>query len=260
MGKNDNNNNNNSNNNSSNSSDNSTPYLNNDTHTLANFNDMINKAQSILNNSSNNQNNQGNNYKKKYLEAAHNYLTGPEQIEQAFKNYYVYEKGELAYNQEYESVLNKRADVIIQQFLQSFNENISNSKILLESYTSLLLNYQNVNDYYSNLNKENQVLKKKLKDMKADIVTNDRKTYYEDQGIDSLNYYYYILLIIYIASLFAFIICMFIKPSSVPKVAQICILVFLIAYIFVGVPFFVFVVNIFKKINSMLPKNVYPSL
>jgi hypothetical protein len=244
-----------------NKKDDSDSYLGNDTHTLSKFNDMIKKAQGILTHASKKTPEQEENHlRKKYLEATHNYLTGPEQIEQTFKNYYVYEKGELAYNEEYELILEKRATAIIGQFLQNFRENISNSKILLKSYTSLLVNYQNVSDYQNTLQQENAVLKKKLLDMKADIVTNDRKTYYEDQGIDSLNFYYIMLLVIYIACILGFVVCMIIKQTDVSRVKQILILLFLIAYIFIGVPFFVFLVGIIKKITSMLPKNIYPSL
>jgi len=259
MGKNDNNNNN-SKNNSKNNNSNSTPYLNNDTQTLSKFNSLIVQAQNILNNKSTSESSKQNNLKQKYLEATHNYLTGPEQIENAFKNYYVYEKGELAYNEEYESVLEKRTAVIISQFMQNFRENISNSKILLESYTSLFLNYQNVNDYYNTINKKNADLKKKLITMKADTLTNDRKTYYEDQGINSLISYSNIIFFIYIATIIGFVVCMIIKPSNVPKIMQIVILIFLILYIFIAVPFFTFIISILKKIGSMLPKNVYTSL
>ena len=42
-------------------------------------------------------------------------------------------------------------------------------------------------------------LEKKFKEQSNDVLTNNRKTYYEDQNITSLNsIYYYILLIIYI--------------------------------------------------------------
>lgn len=250
-----------------NNSDDSDPQLEKeknkykDGDTLAKFNDMIQKAQGILTCDSKCQKEKDkNNLRHKYLEAKQNYFNGPEQIEHTFKNYYIYENGELAYNEEHQQIIERKAKAIINQYMQSFQENMDNSKILLGSYTSLLVNYQNVNDYYNELGKENALLKKKLVDMKADIITNDRKTYYEDQGIESLNYYYFIFMIIYIAILLAYVVCMIFKPSESSFGKKIAILVFLVLYFFFATPLFLMIIGLFKKISEMLPKNVYKTL
>ena len=232
-----------------------------DGHTLAKFNEMIKKAQGILTCGPKCQKEKGkNNLREKYLEAKQNYFNGPEQIEHTFKNYYVYENGEQAYNEEHQQIVERKAAAIIQQYVQSFQENIDNSKILLESYTALLINYQNVSDYYNELMNENAGLKKKLKDMQADIVTNDRKTYYEDQGIESLNFYSFIFMIIYIAILLGYVVCMMFKPSDFSFGKKIAILVFLILYFFFATPLFLFIIDFLKKVSEMLPKNIYKSL
>jgi hypothetical protein len=236
-------------------------YIDNDTHTLKKFNDMIKKAQGILVCDAACQAQRGrNNLRQKYLDAKQNYLTAPEQVEHTFKNYYVYEKGELAYNQEQEKILEKRANVIVQQFSQSFRENMTQSKVLMESYTSLLVNFQHVSDYLINLTKENAILRKKLDDLRADIITNDRKTYYEDQGIDSLYFYYRIFLGVYVLILLVFLGCMFFKQSHFTRGKQATILVFMILYLFLATPFFIWMIDSFKKIGEMLPKNVYKTL
>lgn len=236
-------------------------YIDNDTHTLRKFNDMIKKAQGILVCDAKCQAEKSRNtLREKYLAATQNYLTAPEQVEQTFKNYYVYEKGELAYNEEFEKNLEKRANVIIQQFSQTFQENISNSKVLLESYTSLLMNFQHVSDYNGELTKENASLRKKLADLKGDIVTNDRKSYYEDQGILSLGFYYNLFLFIYIAVILAFIVCMFFKHTELSRGKQIAILVLMILYIFIGAPILGWIVDSIKQIGNMLPKNIYKTL
>ena len=204
--------------------------LNNDTYTLNRFNTMITKANEVFGLGSKvlEKEQNTNNLKQLYLEAIKNYITGPEQIEQTFKNYYVYENGELAYNQEQENILLKRANVITSNFLKSFKENIANSVSLLESYSTLLINYQNVQDYLNKFTKENPILEKKLKIKNADILTNNRKSYYEDQQIDTLYYYHKILLYIYIFIIIAFLICMIFKSSDFSRGKQIAIFVFLI--------------------------------
>jgi hypothetical protein len=233
----------------------------NDTQTLQKFNDMIKIAQGILVCDDACQAEKGrNDLRRKYLDAKQNYLTAPEQVEHTFKNYYVYEKGELAYNEEQEKILERRANVIVRQFLQTYQQNMTQSKGLVEAYTSLLVNFQHVSDYLIKLTKENAILRKKLYDLRADTITNDRKTYYEDQGIESLYFYYRILLGIYLLILIVFLGCMFFKQSGFSLGKQIAILVFMILYIFLATPFFMWIIDSVKKIGETLPKNVYNSI
>lgn len=232
-----------------------------DSNTLSQFNDLIQQSRDILLCDANCQAEKGrDNLRQKYLEAKNNYLTAPEQVEHTYKNYYVYEKGELAYNEEYDKILAQRADVIIKQFSNNFHDDINKSKILLESYTSVLVNFQHVSDYYKQISEKNALLKKKLYDLKADITTNDRKSYYEDQGVESLNYYYYIFLGIYLLILVVFIACMFLKASDFSLAKQIVIMIFMILYLFIAFPVIQSIIHLFKKIGEMIPKNIYNSI
>jgi hypothetical protein len=232
-----------------------------DSNTLSQFNDLIQQSRDILVCDANCQAEKGrDNLRQKYLEAKNNYLTAPEQVENTYKNYYVYEKGELAYNEEYDKILAQRADVIIKQFSNNFQDNVNKSKILLESYTSVLVNFQHVSEYYKQISEKNALLKKKLYDLKADITTNDRKSYYEDQGIESLNFYYYILLGIYLLILVVFIACMFLKASDFSLGKRMVILIFMFLYLFIAFPTVTFFISLFKKIGEMIPKNVYNSI
>jgi hypothetical protein len=234
----------------------------NNTDTLSRFNAMITKANEVfgLGNKAQEKEKNTNNLKELYLEAIKNYITGPEQIEQTFKNYYVYENGELAYNEEQENILLKRANLITNNFLKTFKENIANSISLLESYSSLLINFQNVQDYLKNFIQENPILKKKLKMKNADILTNDRKTYYEDQQIDTLYYYHSILFYIYIFIIIAFLICILFKSSDFSKGKQMVIWIGLILYIFIAAPIFKFMIRICKNIIELFPVNIYKTL
>jgi heme A synthase len=108
--------------------------------------------------------------------------------------------------------------------------------------------------------KENPILEKKLKIKNADILTNNRKSYYEDQQIDTLYYYHKIFLYIYIFIIIAFLICMIFKSSDFSRGKQIAIFVFLILYIFIAVPVFHFFLRICKNIFELLPANVYKTL
>jgi uncharacterized Tic20 family protein len=91
-------------------------------------------------------------------------------------------------------------------------------------------------------------------------LTNDRKSYYEDQGVESLYFYYRLFLGIYILMIIVFLGCMFFKHSDFSRGKQIAILVFMILYIFLATPFFMWVIDSLKKISETLPKNVYNSV
>jgi hypothetical protein len=234
---------------------------NSDANTLTKFNEMILKAQEVLNSTpALEKEKNGNNLRQIYLDTTKNYLTGPEQIEHTFKNYFVFEKGEQAYNEEHQKILSKRAKIISQRFLQNFKENISNTLSILESYTSLLVNYQNVKDYYLNLFKENPILTNELKNKNADILTKNRKSYYEDQGIDTLKFYHNILFYGYLFLLLIFLVCIFLAPSHYSRGKLFIIFLFMILYLFIGEPILAFFFKLGKKGIDQLPKNIYKSI
>lgn len=235
--------------------------LDNENYTLSQFNKMITKAQEVFNNTpSITKENTSNNLKQLYLDATKNYITGPEQIDTTFKNYFVYEKGEQAYNEENEKILTKRAKIISNQFLLNFKDNITTSLSVLKTYTSLYVNYQNVKDYYKKLMEENPLLNNELKKKNADIITKDRKSYYEDQGIDNLKFFYNIFFYLYIFLLILFLICIFISPSNYSIGKQFLIFVLLILYLFIGEQIIAFIFWLGKKGMDLLPKNIYKSI
>lgn len=231
------------------------------TQTLAKFNEMILKAQEVLNSTpALEKEKNGNNLRQIYLDTTQNYLTGPEQIEHSFKNYFVFEKGEQAYNEEQQNILSKRAKIISLHFLNNFKENTSKTLLSLKSYTSLLVNYQNVKDYYLNLSNENPILTNELKNKNADILTKNRKSYYEDQGIDTLKFYYNILFYGYLFLLIIFLLCIYFTPSNYSRGKLFIIFLFMILYLFIREPIFSFFSRIGQKGIDQLPKNIYKSI
>jgi uncharacterized protein YgiM (DUF1202 family) len=81
----------------------------------------------------------------------------------------------------------------------------------IDSYNGLIINFKNVVELHHKYNVENVKLEKKLKDEIDDVSKNDRKTYYENQEIDNLKYYYtYFFMFIYAICIICFIIFGFI--------------------------------------------------
>ena len=206
------------------------------------FNDFLDNANKVLSCDSNCQEQKKKDeLKKKYLEAKTNLLTAPNQVETSYKNYLTYTKGDSAYNEYRDNELQQKAELVITTFKTNFNEGIEKAKESYDTYSGLLLNFE-------------------VKNKTSDVLTNDRKTYYEDQSIDNLSFYYYIILVIYIIFLIGFAVSIFVFPSASTRGTLIGILVFFIIYPFICVRIFKFLYYIKDKIMGVLPKDVYKDI
>ena len=107
---------------------------------------------------------------------------------------------------------------------------------------------------------ENDDLEKELRSTTSDILTNDRKTFYEDQGIDNLNFYYSFVRIIYIIIAIGFTVSMFMFPSQLTLFKKIGIIVLLALYPFISTKVLSWVIQLYYAIINVLPKNMHRSL
>jgi ABC-type transport system involved in cytochrome bd biosynthesis fused ATPase/permease subunit len=106
--------------------------------------------------------------------------------------------------------------------------------------------------------KENIELYQELKDESNDILTNERKTYYEDQNIDSLKtYYYYFLLVIYIICVICFGVFSLIYPSQTDWKIRLFALIAFIALPFFSTWILGKIIYFIYEAYNLLPKNVY---
>jgi archaellum biogenesis protein FlaJ (TadC family) len=234
----------------------------------ADFNNTFNQFNDLINQASNTagcdaecqQQNQLKILEQKYKNSKINLVTAPEHVDMSFKNLYEFQNGELAYDEKEDEILKKRAQDILQKFKTNFKSNIENIKSLLGIYESLLKNYNNVQDYSTSLKKENAILEKKFKETGESIVTNDRKTYYEDQGIDQLNFYYSIFFYMYLLIVIVYAGSIFVFPSNGSKMGKLIILLVLIVYPFISTMLFMGLTKIYNHIKSILPKNAYRTL
>jgi hypothetical protein len=131
---------------------------------------------------------------------------------------------------------------------------------LYDTYSGLLLNFNHVSDLYIKLVQENTKLELEVKNKFSDVLTNDRKSYYEDQNIDNLRFYHKIFMGLYIIILIVFVVSIFMFPSSLSKGVLFAILIIFIIYPFVCNKIFLFLFNIYNSILNVLPKNVYKDI
>jgi len=226
---------------------------------LNNINSFLNQAsQTIMCNSDCQKQKQSEQLKRDFLNAQVNLESAPNQLEIAEKNYVVFEEGELAYNELRDSKLEKNAHLIIQKYKQNFEDDVEKINLQLNSYSGLVINFKNIVELYIYYKSENRKLFKQLKEDTNDILTNERKTYYEDQEIDKLKYYYYyIFLTIYYISVTCFIIFSFIYPSNINWKIQILISIGLYILPFISTWILGMLIYFLYEIYNLLPKNVY---
>jgi len=196
--------------------------------------------------------------KNKYLTAESNLALAEPQYQIAKQNYYTFTAGQSGYDDMMESEYREKVELIADKFKESYNEEISKIKTQLDTYNGLLINFRNVVDLHKQYKKDNSQLFKQLKNDTNDILTNERKTYYEDQQIESLNSYYrYILWIIYIIAVICFATFSLIYPSQTSLLVRLLLLGAFIALPFVSTWILSLIIKLVYWLFGFLPKNVY---
>jgi hypothetical protein len=222
------------------------------------FNTLISQASdAILCNSECRKQREADKLKQKYLNSQTNLASASNQLQVAQKNYVTFTQGSSGYNDLLDNQLQEKAQEISLKFTENFHTDSQAIKTQIETYQGLLINFKNVAELYLKYKKENVQLIKDLKDETNDVLTNERKTYYEDQKIDGLKgIYFYFLLTIYIICLIGFIIFSLMYSQSNWKVKLASIIGF------IALPFFSTwilgkIIYLIYKVYDMLPKNVY---
>lgn len=199
----------------------------------------------------------GTTLEQNYLEAKTNVVTAPVKLDVAAKKYLTYTKGQAGYDDYITKELQTKADAIISELKKTFESNLKLARTMNDTYSTQLVNSQYATQVHDKYLEENTNLEHELKDNSYDIFTSDRKTYYEDQGLDSLKWWYALFFRLYFIIVIAYFIIFFISTSSYSILSRILIFLFLIIYPFVMPYVFNFIVRIFYRVGSVLPKNAY---
>jgi len=198
--------------------------------------------------------------KQKYLDAETNIKTAPIKLEQTKKNYYIYSEGRPFYNNMLEDELKQKADKISELLAENFNEEISSALTMNQYLNTALINSEYTSELFKKYADENIELKLQLRDSRGDILTNDRKTYYETDAIIQLQLWYRLVWYIYYILMIVFAIAMVVSPSQLTMVKKVVIFVLLIFY-----PYYIdyivrWIQGLYVNMYNKLPKNVYNDL
>ena len=193
--------------------------------------------------------------KKKWDESKTNLLSGPSQEHDAEKNYITYVEGSVAYDELQNKRLNERATKIATTFQTSFDNISKRIETQIGTYQGIFLNFKNVVELYLKYKEENLKLAKELKENVNDVLTNERKTYYKDQGIEKMKvYYYYIILVLYIICVLCFGFFALVYPSKSNWKVRLLTFIALILLPFVSTYILGFIFLLKNFLVSAIPK------
>lgn len=227
-----------------------------------NINSFIKKAHDVITCDSNCQKQKkAEELKQKYLASQTNLASASNQVEVAEKNYVTFTKGELAYNNKKEERLHEKAKIIIHTFEENFKKDATQIINKVNTYNGITINLKNVIELYATYKKENVELGKEVKNNASDVLTNERKTYYENQGIDDLKFsYYYILLSVYSICIITYSFNALLYASHISWKYRLSFFILLLVLPFISPFLLSFTINIIYRIYELLPKNVHSQI
>ena len=226
---------------------------------INNFNTMVSQASdAILCNSECRKKRETEKLKQNYFDAQTNLASASNQVQVAQKNYVTFTQGNAGYISLQNDTLQQKADTISDKFTNNFNEEVGKIMVQINTYDGILLNFKNIFELFKKYKKENIELYEEFKEESNDILTNERKTYYEDQNIDSLKtYYYYFLLVIYIICVICFGVFSLIYPSQTDWKIRFLTFIAFIALPFLSTWILGKIIYFIYEAYNLLPKNVY---
>lgn len=226
---------------------------------LNKFNSFLNDAtQAISCNSECQRNRAAEKLESKYLRARSNLHLAQPKYELARQKYYTYVDGQSGYNEIIEKELQTKANLFNDKFKENYDLEKGKIQSQLETYDGILINFRNIVDLYKQYKKENIKLFKELKHETNDVLTNERKTYYEDQENGYLNlYYYYFLLVIYCLIVICFLIFSIIYPSAFNWKIRIFLGLIFVLLPFISTWILGNIIYLLYWLFDLLPKNVY---
>ena len=228
---------------------------------LNNLNDLINNVNTVLLSSPavvEQQTSQDLN--QKYLDAQTNIVKAPSELFDATKNYITFTQGTAGYEEYLDKELNKQAEKKVSNYQDNFKREKDKIKLSINNLQSICINYTNINDLYEKYKKENTILETNLKKKSADIITNERKSYYENEGISSQQNTYNVFIFIYFMTVLIFLLAIIFVNSSVKLYKKILTLFILIIYPFVIIFIFESLKNSINRLKDYLPSTAYRNI
>jgi hypothetical protein len=139
----------------------------------------------------------------------------------------------------------------------TINRIISGIGNIIPTYNPMLSEYFSLFELYTKYGDENEHYDANAQKQFTNILKNERNTYYEEQGIDSLHSYYYWLLAVYILTTIVFVVSIFVFPSDWSILKKMLLLLVLVMLPFWSSYIMGVIIRMLHGIYNLMPKNAY---
>ena len=147
-----------------------------------------------------------------------------------------------------------------QLLADNFHDEISNANTMNAYYNTALTNSSYTKELYKVYLEKNKLMQDTIRQHHGDVLTNDRKTYYETEAIEELrNWYSFFWYVYYIILFTVFLYVLFFK-SQLNVFIRILIFIIFIFYPYYIDTVFRYIYYFFHSLWKQLPKNVYNDL
>ena len=142
--------------------------------------------------------------------------------------------------------------MIGKEITKNFLEEVKQAITLNVYYNTDLINSKNTTELYGDYTRKNKNFEKIIKNMYGDILTQDRKTYYETQEYEALESWYKIFLSFYYILVVILLLSLIFLHNEFKTSQKIGIILLLVIYPFVINYIFTFVLGILNKIKNII--------
>ena len=186
-----------------------------------------------------------------------NLETAPMQMEVARKNYLEFKYGQDDYVTKASVALKEEADKVIADMTQIWTQEKDMITDLIADYNTMLKTHTDMERYRDRISASVDRLDKNYEAKQNDTITNDRKAFYQNQGVDNLRYWFYFLRWAYAAIVFTFIVGVFSLPTTKSSSLKYGMLTLLVVFPFVVAVIAVASFAMIRTILSKLPYNAF---
>jgi len=183
----------------------------------------------------------------------------PYEYEAAEKAYYDF-LGESEPNNYTDQKYLEKYNLFVDEYQIKLDESINRAIELNENYNTMYINTKNSYDLYLANSNINGKLRNQFNITASDVFTNDRKSLYENQGLQTLQTHGKILFYLHILFVFCFIIAIFLYKTNLSIYSKLFFIILIIMQPLIGRIIMYIINKISSIINTLLPKNVYLTL
>ena len=152
------------------------------------------------------------------------------------------------------------ADIIVAKYTSDFNTKFAATNTINTFYNTELINSKHIHELYGVYTKKNIDLDGNIKEVHSDVLTNDRKTFYEMGALEVLVNWNYFFLYMYFTFFAAFVLGIIFSENTLPKYQSISLAIILFFYPFLISPIVQLLSGWVIYAGNLYPKNVYNSL